>query len=143
MGFFSWQTQDTNKSIANKYSKRDTFPVTMIDDKGNMFHEPNYDGYGVFGGKDFYVLMAEMNGIQGDNDEELRQTAISLSFSENGIIDENGEVVKYPNLVENPDGWTYTPSEPENCDFQGFFYDDDTYNDDYGDDDTYNDDDSY
>jgi hypothetical protein len=126
MGFFSWQTQDTNKSIANRFSNRDTFPVTMIDDKGNMFHEPNYEGYGVFGGKDFYVLMAEMNGIEGSDDEELRQTAISLAFSD------KSETLKFPNLVENPDGWTYTASEPENCDFQGFFYDDH-----YGDDDTY------
>jgi hypothetical protein len=53
MGFFSWMTQDTDKSIANNYSGRDTFPVDMIDDKGNVYHEDSYEGYGVFGGKDY------------------------------------------------------------------------------------------
>jgi hypothetical protein len=32
MGFFSWLTQDTNESIANNYSDRETFTVFMRDD---------------------------------------------------------------------------------------------------------------
>jgi len=71
MGFFSWKTQDTNKSIPSSYSERKTFPVTLSDDKGNTWHEPDYEGYGVFGGKDYYELLAEMNGrttrIEGIN----------------------------------------------------------------------------
>ena len=31
MGFFSWKTQDTDRSIANNYSTRKTFTVVMID----------------------------------------------------------------------------------------------------------------
>jgi len=31
MGFFSWKTQDTDKSIANKYSIRRTFRVQMME----------------------------------------------------------------------------------------------------------------
>lgn len=31
MGFFSWKTQDTNKSIANRYSNRPTFTVYMVN----------------------------------------------------------------------------------------------------------------
>jgi hypothetical protein len=50
MGFFSWKTQDTNRSIANKWSNYSTFKVDMIDDKGNVWTENHYDGYGVFGG---------------------------------------------------------------------------------------------
>ena len=34
----------------------------MTDDKGNRWEESNYDGYGVFGGKDYYALLDEMNG---------------------------------------------------------------------------------
>jgi len=41
MGFFSWRTQDTDRSIANKYSNRETFIVFMIDDKGNYWMEDN------------------------------------------------------------------------------------------------------
>ena len=33
MGFFSWRTQDTDRSIANDYSNRKTFTVVMIDNK--------------------------------------------------------------------------------------------------------------
>ena len=76
MGFFSWITQDTGESIANTYSSRRTFSVTMTDDKGNRWVEKDYDGYGVFDGKDFYELLDEMNGGAG-----CRDAGITLSFS--------------------------------------------------------------
>lgn len=41
MGFFSWKTQDTDRSIANNYSKQPTFPVYMTDNKGNRWEEVN------------------------------------------------------------------------------------------------------
>jgi hypothetical protein len=72
MGFFSWFTSDTEKSIANNYSTRETFPVYMITEDGQVFYEEDYGGYGEFGGKDIYVLAAEMNGHKGENDEETR-----------------------------------------------------------------------
>jgi len=72
MGFFSWITSDTNKSIANQYSNRDTFKVHMITEDKQIFTEDNYEGYGVFGGKDIFVLIAEMNGFKGETDEDTR-----------------------------------------------------------------------
>ena len=80
MGFFSWRTQDTDKSIANHYSVRSTFRVQMMDNKGNVWTENNYDGYGVFGGKDYYELLAEMNGITDKDTDRLRSAGISLAF---------------------------------------------------------------
>ncbi len=68
MGFFSWMTQDTNKSIANHYSGEPVFTVYLMDDKGNTWQEDNYEGYGEFGGKDYYELLDEMNGGNGDRD---------------------------------------------------------------------------
>ncbi len=117
MGFFSWKTQDTDVSIANHYSTRDTFRVQMLDDKGNVWTEDHYDGYGEFGGKDYYELLAEMNGGPSD-----RMWGIDLAFKDSP----NGDNprVKFPNLVELADGWQYDPNGPENCEFQGFFYDD-------------------
>lgn len=73
MGFFSWNTSDTDKSIANRWSTRSTFPVYMITEDGQIFEERDYDGYGVFGGKDIYVLIAEMNGHKGKDDDETRE----------------------------------------------------------------------
>ena len=31
MGFFSWKTADTDKSIANAYSNRSTFEVALLE----------------------------------------------------------------------------------------------------------------
>lgn len=85
MGFFSWITQDTGKSIANRHSVRPTFPVTMTDNKGNKWHEKNYDGYGEFGGKDYYELIAEMNGKATGDLEADRLAGIRLELGVNAI----------------------------------------------------------
>jgi hypothetical protein len=120
MGFFSWNTQDTDKSIANQYSNRKTFRVQMIDNKGNVFTENDYEGYGVFGGKDYYELLAEMNGFTSDKTgdeytDEARGFGIDIAFKDNGS------------------GWVYEMGGPDSCDFQGYFYDDEDFDgeDDY------------
>lgn len=107
MGFFSFKTQDTGKSIANVYSTRDTFKVYMHDDKGNVWEEDTYGGYGDFGGKDYYQLVADMNGLKDRNE------AITRCF--------DGSDIKHPNLTESRD-WTWVDSHPEICDAQGYFY---------------------
>lgn len=81
MGFFSWNTSDTERSIANSYSCRDTFTVHMITEDGRVFTEEDYEGYGVFGGKDIYELIAEMNDLcPGGDIDEKRIAAIDLLF---------------------------------------------------------------
>ena len=137
MGFFSWKTQDTDKSIANQYSNRKTFRVQMIDNKSNVWTEDSYEGYGNFGGKDFYELLAEMNGFTSDKTgdeytDEARGFGITLAFDGNGSgVGTPG--VYYPNLVEKADGWVYEMAGPDSCDFQGYFYDEEDYDgeDDY------------
>jgi hypothetical protein len=109
MGFFSWKTQDTDKSIANSYSQRPTFKVHMHDNKGNVWAEDEYEGYGEFGGKDFYELLAEMNGLT------TREEGIDLKYSGNPYLS--------PNITET-DKWEYVEDEPEDCEYQGYFYDD-------------------
>lgn len=110
MGLFSWKTQDTNRSIPSSYSNRETFPVTMMDNNGNKWTETEYEGYGVFGGKDFYELLAEMNGEDSD-----RNIGIELSYGEEPFIS--------PNLNENPN-IQWENRCPETCEYQGYFYDD-------------------
>lgn len=82
MGFFSWNTSDTDRSIANQYSDRETFTVHMITEDGQVFTEENYDGYGVFGGKDIYELIADMNDLcpKGGDTDTKRMAAIDLLF---------------------------------------------------------------
>jgi hypothetical protein len=108
MGFFSFKTQDTNKSIANQYSNITPFTVYMTDNQGNIWKEDNYEGYGEFGGKDYYELLAEMNGLGSDRD-----AGIDLVYSGNPFIS--------PNLSESPN-WEWVEEVPEDCEFQGYFY---------------------
>jgi len=127
MGFFSWNTMDTDKSIANEHSNRKTFRVQMMDNKGNVWTEDNYEGYGRFGGKDYYELLAEMNGFTSDKTgdeytDEARGEGIALAFDGNGS-GVGTEGVYYPNLVEQAKGWRYEMGGPDSCDFQGYFYD--------------------
>ena len=137
MGFFSWKTMDTDESIANQYSNRETFRVQMIDNKSTVWTEDNYDGYGRFGGKDYYELLAEMNGFTSDKTgdeytDEARGFGITIAFGGNGSgVGTPG--VYYPNLVEQAKGWRYQMGGPDSCDFQGYFYDDEDFDgeDDY------------
>jgi hypothetical protein len=142
MGFFSWKTQDTDKSICNEHSNRKPFRVQMMDNKGNVWTEDNYDGYGRFGGKDYYELLAEMNGFVSQMEYEkdsweytdvARSYGIGLAFSKNNGSGVATDGVYYPNLVEQADGWVYEMGGPDSCDFQGYFYDEEDYDgeDDY------------
>lgn len=84
---FSWYTQDTgDRIIAEK-----PFRVVMTDNKGGKYVEECYEGYGVFGGKDYYELLAEMNGLPSD-----RNAGIDLAFSKSRIGVSEG--VQYPSL---------------------------------------------
>jgi len=123
MGFFSWVTQDTKKSICNAYSGKGTFPVTMTDNKGNRWHEPNYDGYGVFGGKDYFELVAEMNGGGSREDGIFRECSHDSNVKNiarnSNRLDFDKDI--FPNLTEDPN-WEWVNEQPENCKYQGFFY---------------------
>ena len=57
MGQFSWHCQDTGERIIAGEKKT----IYMTDDKGHVWKEECYKGYGIFGGKDFYELLAEIN----------------------------------------------------------------------------------
>jgi hypothetical protein len=123
MGVFSWKTCDTDESIANNCSTRPTFTVHMIAPDGRVFTESDYEGYGEFGGKDFYELLSELNGLESD-----RQVGIDLVFKGNSSGDNTPGVI-YPKLVEtlkkNVVAQYNSLPNPESCDDQGFFYRDD------------------
>lgn len=107
MGFFSFKTQDERKSIANKHSGKKTFIVYMKDNKGNVWVECNYGGYGEFGGKDFFELLAEMNGLK------TRDEGIELFYE--------GENFLCPNLFSKMSS-NWKNEIPKHCKKQGYFY---------------------
>ena len=115
MGFFSWITIDTNESISNSCSCRGTFEVILCDDKGNQWIEEDYEGYGVFNGKDFYILLAEMNGHVNDDKDVLRDIGIKL-WNE-------GDKKTFISPTLSREG-VYTLEHNQTCQQQGFFYSD-------------------
>lgn len=111
MGFSSWLTNDTKESISNIHASRPFFTVYLIDDKGNSWKEEAYLGYMEFGGKDFFELLAEMNG------KKTRNEGIELYY------DPEDDNIIYPNLVRDLDNWKWVNEKPEECPNQGYFYD--------------------
>lgn len=121
MGQFSWKTQDTDEVIRCNVDVGDPRGVAyMHDDKGNVWYEPWYEGYGEFGGKDFYQLLAEMNNLKviGDTDHD-RDLGIDLAHS-----DVDKSTIKFPNLTRKPN-WKWVNEEPERHRNQGWSDDDD------------------
>jgi hypothetical protein len=94
-GQFSWMTQDTGQQIGSQ--EGNTIPVYMFDDKGKYWYEPSYDGYGVFGGMDYYELLDQMNGGRGDRNEGVRK-AFDPTLE--------GKLL-FPALVVSPNNFNY------------------------------------
>jgi len=86
MVFYNFFTTDTNESpyIA--------FEVSMIDNKGNRWIEHNYDGCGMFGNKDIFVLIAEMNA------SSIRKTATKREEGMRLFLNKNNDTI-FPNLI--------------------------------------------
>ena len=105
-GQFSWLTQDSGTQIGSERQNRIT--VYMYDNKGNQYKESKYDGYGEFGGMDYYELLARMNGYTEEDLEavkgpfkEMRQLGIDIAFGKLETKDK-GKKVLFPALVEDP-----------------------------------------
>lgn len=123
MGFFSWLTSDTEESITNTFSNRGAKTVYLYTPNGKVIEETDYEGYGEFGGKDAYVLLAEWNlpesELVGLTFDEKRSKGIRLFFRESPPL-------KYPLKFSFSPDWSYDELEgAKDCPEQGFFYDDD------------------
>ncbi len=116
MGFFSWKTSE-GQSIANWHSSRPTFTVWLVLPDGTKYQEDCYDGYGEFGGKDFYEVVAGLNG-HANAAADARSAGLDLSFKD----DQTGVVL--PRFTSDPDAKWEDLKDPEPCPDQGYFYDD-------------------
>ena len=116
MGLFSWMTQDTNRSICCESSDRVPFTVYMhgMGPKGEhiVFREDHYQGCGVFGGKDYFELLSEMNPPLHGPPEGHRKRGIVLANA------------TYPILTESSARPASFKKPCERCPGQGFMYDD-------------------
>ncbi len=93
-GQFSWMTHDTDEQIGSE--KLNTIDVYMYDNEGNKWKETRYDGYGNFGGQDYYDLVATMNGYDAD-----RQKGVDLAFGKLKTKDKKRKTL-FPALVTDP-----------------------------------------
>ena len=110
-GQFSWMTSDTGQQIGSE--KENTIEVWMYDNKGNQYYEKKYDGYGEFGGMDYYELLARMNGYTDEDllDKKIlksirvmgkgsmRDIGIALAFEKKLKTRDKGGDVLFPALV--------------------------------------------
>jgi len=83
MGFFSWKTSDTNRTIWNVHASKPTFKVHMITRDGAVFPEDAYEGYGNFDGMCYYKLVDLINGGDGDRDRGI-ELAFGTTILTNG-----------------------------------------------------------
>jgi hypothetical protein len=88
-------TQDTGQQIGSQDENK--IPVYMFDNKGKYWFERDYEGYGEFGGKDYYELLDQMNGGIGDRSEGIRK-----AFDKS----KEGETL-FPALVVGPSNFNY------------------------------------
>lgn len=98
-GQFSWFTQDSEEQIGSE--TLNTIDVWMYDNEGNSWYEKHYQGYGVFGGMDYYELLAKMNGYSEEDlkkGQEMRGIGIDLAFKKLKTKDK-GKKVLFPALV--------------------------------------------
>ncbi len=93
-GQFSWMTQDTDKQIGS--DPENTIDVYMYDNEGNKWKETRYEGYGEFGGMDYYELVATMNGYDAD-----REKGVDLEYGKLKTKDKKRKTL-FPALVTNP-----------------------------------------
>ena len=136
---FSWLTGDTGKSITNRDADEGALPVYLILPDDTYIYEDNYGGYGVFGGRDFYGLVWQLNSDEKPKagrgkvretqaelcevfDETNRGKGISLAYREEnmrGLDVEPGPPVILPRFAEKLVPWASLP-DPVCCPNQGF-----------------------
>jgi hypothetical protein len=78
MGFFSYMTADTHRSIPSFHSGRPALKVFMRMPDGQVYEEPHYEGYGVFGGMDYYLAVALCNNISIKDLRKYNEEAVTL-----------------------------------------------------------------
>ena len=141
-GQFSWLTSDTNTQIGSE--RQNMITVFMYDNIGNKWTEKDYEGYGEFGGMDYYDLVATMNGYTEEDVKtmkgsfkELRQLGIDLAFGKIKTKDKKKKTL-FPALVEDPrfnwkrhDFTEEAESDPNQSWYQEPEYDDYEDDDDY------------
>jgi len=122
MGQFSWLDCETGEQVLDDVS-RDVYVLVPKEFGGGHIKEECYDGYGRFGGRDVYALVAQWNKPEeciGD-DEADRYVGIDIA-----CYDEQNARLRYPiKITHDPDA-VYENCNPSKSDpNQGWLIGDD------------------
>lgn len=127
MGMFSFMTQDTERPVY-VHGPKQTITMVYKDREGNVkvAKESDYEGYGVFGGVDFYDAFMWMNWDffiehygREPNPVKLRDDGITLYYdAQRRTFDPKFANVVYPQLFEREIRF------PESADFSERIKDD-------------------
>lgn len=117
MGFSSYLTSDTKKSIWNIYTGLSR-TVYMLQPNGlPPIRDDAYLGYMVFGGVDVFVWIAKVNGITDLADEEAyRNAGLKIMYD-----DEHNHNLYLPRFSFNKNAIYEELPNAEFCPNQGFF----------------------
>lgn len=113
MGQFSWLDCKTKEQILDD-ERRDVYLLVPKEFGGGHIKEEMYDGYGRFGGRDAYALVAQWNKPELciGNDEVDRSIGIDIA-----CYDKDNKALKYPiKITYDPDAvyedCEFSPSDP-------------------------------
>lgn len=130
MGQFSWLCSVCGEQILNNSKHEDHNQAILVTPKGKHI-EPDYEGYGVFGGVDAFTWLAcEFNNEDVINEdhkdnEEMRQFGIRLEHSELVTVNKGIRLVhrccyegqgydELANSENDPNqGWLYEDEEED------------------------------
>lgn len=105
MGFFSWNTCDTDEAIMNVHTGEHK-TTYMLSPDGTTFKEDAYEGYGEFGGKDAYEHLVDINDVMPDiTGEEKRDVGIDIEMGTVYFVLESGEFFRSANDCTYGYGW--------------------------------------
>lgn len=112
--YFSFITGDTNESVPVLNSGTG-FISYLVTRKGVAYRQIVYMGNGVFGGKNIYKLIAELNSITVKEVKEL------LNFY-NDNFEHMAEAYELPKILRNPKAEWENCKYPRYCPNRGFNY---------------------
>ena len=120
MGFSNMRLQDTDENIMNEYCITPT-KLKILAPYGVMMEDVVSDGYHRYGGKDYFEMVAEMNGyvFKEDKPEYLRDMGLDLFYN-------HEDSCVYPKLVSMDHSRTYVElsNKPVFGDNQGYDWSD-------------------